>query len=108
DSVGGTGLGDILDDPETFAAEFAWLTGTADSADDALTKRHNNREYYAQGVQAQVTFDLAFGNTAMSLTTGLRLHEDEEDRLHRDDGFRMENGVLIQTSAGAPGSAANR
>ena len=107
DTVNGAGIGDILDDPDSFAAEFAWLTGS-DSPDDAIVKRHNNREYYAKGVQAQATFDFTFGNTAMALTTGLRLHEDEEDRLHRDDRFRMENSELVMTSAGAPGSAANR
>jgi Fe(3+) dicitrate transport protein len=107
DSVNGTGIGAILDDPESFAAEFDWLTG-ADSPDGAIVKRHNNREYYAQGVQAEITFDLGFGNTAMALTTGIRVHEDEEDRLHRDDGFRMEDSRLVQTSAGAPGSASNR
>jgi Fe(3+) dicitrate transport protein len=107
DSLNGTGIGTILDDPTTFATEFAWLTG-ADSPDDALVKRHNNREYYSQGVQAEATFDLAFGDAAISLTTGVRVHEDEEDRLHRDDGFRMENSELIQTSSGTPGSASNR
>jgi len=107
DSINGAGISDILDDPTTFANEFAWLTGS-DSPDDALVKRHNNREYYSQGVQAEVSFDLAFGDTAMALTTGVRLHEDEEDRLHRDDRFRMENSELVLTSSGAPGSAANR
>jgi Fe(3+) dicitrate transport protein len=107
DSVNGTGIADILDDPASFAAEFAWLNGT-ESPDDAIVKRHNNREYYAEGVQAQATFDLTFGNAAVALTTGLRVHEDEEDRLHRDDRFRMENSELVLTTAGAPGSAANR
>ena len=106
DSINGTGVADILDDPTTFANEFAWLTGS-DSPDDALVKRHNNREYYSQGVQAEATFDLAFGDTAVALTTGVRVHEDEEDRLHRDDRFRMENEELVLTSSGAPGSAAN-
>lgn len=107
DSVNGAGLGSILDDPEGFAEEFAWIQGE-DSPDDAIVKRHNNREYYAQGVQAQAAFDLAFGNTAIALTTGLRVHEDEEDRLHRDDRFRMENSELVLTTAGTPGSSANR
>jgi Fe(3+) dicitrate transport protein len=108
DSVGGTGIGSVLDDPQAFADEFAWLTGVADSPDGAIVKRHNNREYYAQGVQAEATFDLAFGNAAVALTAGIRLHEDEEDRLHRDDLFRMEDSELVLTSLGAPGSAANR
>lgn len=107
DAVNGTGIGSILDDPESFADEFAWIKG-ADSPDDAIVKRHNNREYYAQGVQAEATFDLTFGNTAVALTAGVRVHEDEEDRLHRDDRFRMENSELVLTDAGAPGSSSNR
>ena len=107
DSVNGTGISDILADTATFATEFAYLTG-GDSPDNAIIKRHNNREYYSQGIQSRLTFDLGFGDTAVALTTGFRLHEDEEDRLHRDDGFRMENSELVMTSSGAPGSAANR
>ncbi|MEX2126175.1 MAG: TonB-dependent receptor [Woeseia sp.] len=107
DSVAGRGIGDVLADPTTFATEFAWLTGS-DSPDDAIVKRHNNRQYYSQGLQAEVTVDLAFGDTLMALTAGVRLHEDEEDRLHRDDRFRMENSQLVLTSSGLPGSAANQ
>jgi Fe(3+) dicitrate transport protein len=107
DSANGAGMGEILDDPVTFAEEFAWLKGS-DSPEGAIVKRHNNREYYSQGIQAEATFDLGFGDTAMSVTTGVRIHEDEEDRLHRDDSFTMEDSRLVLASSGAPGSAANR
>ena len=108
DSVGGAGIGGILADPETFANEFAVLTGAADSADDGVVKRHNNRQYVSEGVQAQISRDFAVGDAALAVTTGLRLHQDEEDRLHRDDGYRMEDGRLVLTSTGAPGSQTNR
>jgi Fe(3+) dicitrate transport protein len=107
-SVDGTGLSAILDDPDTYATEFGYLNGSLDSPDDAIVKRHNNRSYYSQGIQANVTWDLAFGDTEVGLTAGMRLHEDEEDRLQKEDGFRMENLQLVQTSAGAPGSTTNR
>jgi len=107
ESVGGTGIADILDDPTTFAAEYAWITG-ADSPDDALVNRNNNREYYSQGLQGKISWDLALGDAGFRLTTGFRLHEDEEDRLQSEDGYRMEAGELIRTSIGAPGSQANR
>ena len=42
------------------------------------------------------------------MTTGIRLHEDEEDRLQREDGFRMQDKLLVPTSFGAPGSNSNR
>ncbi|HLU05855.1 MAG TPA: TonB-dependent receptor [Woeseiaceae bacterium] len=107
DSVNGAGMSAILDDPAAFADEFAWLKGS-DSPEGAIVKRHNSREYYSQGIQAEATFDFGFGDTAMSVTTGVRVHEDEEDRLHRDDSFTMEDSRLVLASSGAPGSAANR
>ena len=108
DSVGGAGIGGILADPEAFADEFAVLTGAADSMDDGVVKRHNNRQYVSEGIQAQVSRDFAVGDAALAVTTGVRLHQDEEDRLHRDDGYRMEGGRLILTSTGAAGSQTNR
>lgn len=106
-SVNGVGIGSFLEDSSTYATEFAYVTGTS-SPDDALIKRHNNREYVSQGVQGSLSFDFTVGDSQISLTSGLRIHEDEEDRLQQDDGFRMENRSLVQTSTGAPGSATNR
>ena len=106
-TVNGVGMSAVLADPLSYASELAWLKG-ADSADDAIVKRANNRSYYAQGVQAQVEWDFGFGDTEFALTTGLRIHEDEEDRFQHQDGYRMDDGVLTLTSAGAPGSTTNR
>ena len=106
-SVGGESLNDVLVDPTTFATEYGYLTGTT-SPDDAIQVRANNREYVSQGVQAKIEWDLGFGNTDVSLTTGVRLHEDEEDRFQHQDGYRMEDGLLVLTAAGAGGSQTNR
>ncbi len=106
-SVAGTSIGHILDDPETYATQYKQLTG-ADSADDALIKRHNNREYFSRGIQGNISWDFKFDNTELTLKTGVRLHEDEEDRLQQEDGFRMQDSLLVQTSTGARGSQANR
>ena len=38
----------------------------------------------------------------------MRLHEDEEDRFQHEDAYRMDNGALTLTAAGAPGSNTNR
>jgi Fe(3+) dicitrate transport protein len=106
-SVDGVGISDILDEPLTYATAFSYVTG-ATSPDDAIIKRHNARSYYSQGVQGSLTWDFVRGDREISLTAGARLHEDEEDRLQSDDGFRMQDLQLIQTSVGAPGSATNR
>ena len=106
-SVGGESLGDVLDDPTTFATEYGYLTG-ATSPDDALQVRANNRAYYSQGVQGRVEWSLGIGDTDVLLNTGFRLHEDEEDRFQHQDGYRMDNGLLILTTAAAGGSQTNR
>ena len=106
-SVNGTNIGDVLDDPATYASELDFLKGST-SPDDAITKRANKRDYYSQGVQAKIEWDFGFGDTEVALTTGIRIHEDEEDRFQHEDGYRMDSGALVLTTAGAPGSATNR
>ncbi len=106
-SVGGESSSNVLEDPMTYATEYGYLTGTT-SADDAIQIRANNRAYYSQGVQARIEWDLGFGDTDLMLSTGIRLHEDEEDRFQHQDGYRMEDGVLVLTSAAAGGSQTNR
>ena len=105
-SVGGAGIGAILDDPDDYAAQMDWIRGD-DSPDDALVLRNNNREYYGRGVQGQGSYDLAFGPLT-ALRGGFRFHEDQEDRFQDEDGYRMTNGTMSLTSDGAPGSQSNR
>ncbi|MDH3614471.1 MAG: TonB-dependent receptor [Gammaproteobacteria bacterium] len=106
-SVNGVSMSNVLDDTVTYATELGYLKGDT-SPDDAIFKRANNRSYYSQGVQAQIEWDLGFGDTEVALTTGFRIHEDEEDRFQHQNGYRMEDGVLVLTTAGAPGSNTNR
>jgi len=106
-SVNGVALSTILADPDSYVSELSWLKGDT-SPDDAIFKRANNRSYYSQGVQAQIEWDFGFGVTEVALTTGLRIHEDEEDRFQHENGYRMEDGLLVMTTTGAPGSNANR
>jgi Fe(3+) dicitrate transport protein len=106
-SVNGTGMSSVLDDPIAFATELAWLKG-ATSPDDAITKRANNRSYYSQGLQANLEWDFGFGDTEVALTAGIRVHEDEEDRFQHEDAYRMESDALLLTTAAAPGSKTNR
>jgi len=105
-SVNGTGIDDVLTDP-AFATELDYLKGTT-SPDDAITKRANNRDYFSQGVQGKIEWDFGFGDTDVALTAGVRIHEDEEDRFQYEDDFRMQDGALVLTTAGAPGSTTNR
>jgi Fe(3+) dicitrate transport protein len=106
DRVNGIDLPSILEDPSTYATEYAYLTGDSASANDALAVKANNRSYYAQGIESivGVGFD-AFG-TRNEMEIGARYHEDEEDRLQHTDGYRMDvGGTMIRTTDGVPGAS---
>ena len=97
----------MLNDPATFADGLAILKG-ADSVADAIAQRHNDREYYSQGVQSVLGVRLGSGGLFQQLEIGLRYHEDQEDRFQSEDGYRMSGGRKILTSVGAAGSQSNR
>lgn len=106
DSVLGEGIADVLDAPEAFPEAMAILRG-GDSPPDGLTVRANNRSYYGQGIQTilGVRFEASGRHDA---EIGVRYHEDEEDRFQHDDAFRMRDGRMELTAAGAAGSQSNR
>jgi Fe(3+) dicitrate transport protein len=107
DSVLGEGIAAVLDDPEQFPAAMAILAG-GDSPAGALELRANDREYWANGIQTILGVRLGGEALSHDAEIGLRWHEDEEDRFQHDDAYRMANGVLERTEAGAPGSQTNR
>ena len=106
-SVGGTGIASILDAPDDFADEMRVIRG-GDSPTDDVVLRANNRAYEATGLQTALGASLSTGSVTHRIETGLRYHRDEEDRFQHEDGYRMSDGRLVQTSAGAPGSQSNR
>ena len=59
-------------------------------------------------MQAQIEWDLGFGDTEVALTRGIRIHEDEEDRFQHEDDYRMQDGALVLTTPARPGSTTNR
>jgi len=105
--VNGVNITDVLEDPTTYATELSYLQGT-DSPDDALVNRNNARTYYSRGVQAQLGNNFEWSKVSMRSLLGVRFHKDEEDRFQDDDAFRMDNGVMVLTDDGEPGSATNR
>lgn len=104
--VQGTSLSAILENPAAFANQVAWLTG-ANSPDNALRVRNNNRAYFAEGLQSVFGLDIE-GDVGHAIEAGIRWHRDEESRYQDDDRFRMQNGRMVLTSDGAPGTQDNR
>ncbi len=106
-SVDGSSLFAVLEDPANNATALSYLKGTT-SPDDAIQVRANNREYYAQGIQARFERDFEIDTLDVTMSAGFRVHEDEEDRFQDQDGYRMDAGRLVLTTDAAPGSQTNR
>lgn len=105
--VTGGSLSAVLANPDTFADQYAWLTGST-SPDNAVRVRNNNRAYQQQGIQSVLGWNLAGDQVEHQLEFGVRWHQDHEDRFQQDDRYRMDDGTLVLTTAGAPGSQENR
>ena len=86
----------------------AILHGEADTAPGSIQLRSNARAYLSRGVQFAVESEAALGATRHALEVGLRLHEDEEDRLQRNSTYHQADGVLVLDDRGLLGNAGNR
>ncbi|MAK61616.1 MAG: TonB-dependent receptor [Ponticaulis sp.] len=108
--AGAVSISSLLDDPVGNAAAFEVALGATGfvSADDAVLIKHNNRDYYARGVQFELAGENDFSGANHAWRFGIRLHEDEMDRYQWRDRFRMDNGTLVRTTIDAPGSDSNR
>jgi len=107
EQVSGVAIAQILDNPETFAQQLAWIRG-ASSPTNAFTVRNNRRGYYAEGVQSVLGWQFDTGALAHQVEASARYHEDAEDRLQDQDSYRMDNGRLVLTTDRAPGTQDNR
>ena len=98
----------ILEAPQDFLNYIDIAKGTSDSAANALILKANNRSYLSKGIQTKLDFH--WNNTTVfhDLEIGLRYHYDEEDRFQWKDGYSISDGEMNLTSAGTPGSDANR
>lgn len=97
----------ILANPDRYADEISWIRG-ADSPDNVMRLRNNNRSYNAKGFQSILGLAIDGDSVSNDLEFGIRYHKDYEDRFQDNDRYRMENGRLVLTDDGAPGSHSNR
>jgi len=84
------------------------LDGTADTAIGGVQVRANEREYFSRGVQFGLNWTAQFVRFSHDLELGLRIHEDEEDRLQRNSTYSQINGALLLADLGQLGNAGNR
>lgn len=101
-------ISELLDHPTGVNDAYAVLKGQSSVNDDALEMKANNREYYAQGVQTVLSYNLEEKNYKHKIDLGIRYHMDEIDRFQWVDKYAMDDGVMELTEAGKAGTESNR
>lgn len=93
--------------PDAFeGSAFEVLRGRTTVGAERLDLKSNNRVYFAEGVQHRGVWGQP--GAAVRVAYGMRAHRDGVDRFEWRDGYRMEEGQMVLTVPGTPGSAANR
>jgi Fe(3+) dicitrate transport protein len=90
------------------AEELQAILDGADTSEGSVQVRNNSREYDAKGIQLVVDKSLAAGSARHILQAGIRYHEDDEDRLQRNDNYQQSGGLLLLNSTGLEGNAGNQ
>lgn len=101
-------LSAILADPVAHTAEMALLKGATSADADGLEVKHNNRAYFAQGIQSVIGLHLAGSRLVHDIEVGIRIQQDEIYRFQWVDLYRMTDGVMSMTAPGTPGTESNR
>ncbi|MBK9108209.1 MAG: TonB-dependent receptor [Saprospiraceae bacterium] len=101
------GIAEILDDPEKFQQEYAFLRSPGNLG-HALIIKANNRSYFGKGIQTQASFQFQSSHVAHKLDIGIRYHQDEAERFQWEDEYILENGITKLSKSGTPGSESNR
>lgn len=102
------GLANLLENPGNYSQAYDIITGSTNSATNALRVKNNNREYTSKGIQTKFDRHFLTGNVFHDIEIGLRYHFDEEDRYQWVDGYDMINGLMSLNTEGTPGTDANR
>lgn len=102
------GIAAVLEDPKTYAVEYAIVSGDGGPDGHALEVKANNREYLAQGVQSILGFQHRDGKWSHEVEVGMRYHRDEMDRFQWVDRFAVRDGKMSLVEAGEPGTESNR
>ncbi len=101
-------ISSLLKDPSNYSAEYAIVTGSTNSSDNALEVKANNREYYAQGIQTVIGLRSDGSPVKHDIEIGLRYHRDEIDRFQWVDKYKMADSVMLLKEAGERGTESNR
>lgn len=98
--LGRASASDVLASPNdpANAGYFAVLRGDIDSSGtgaDTLYVGPNKRWFVSQGIQSVLTTEAKTGPVAHAIEAGARLHYDDIHRVHTEQGYLMQGGVLV-------------
>ncbi|QLE87698.1 TonB-dependent receptor [Shewanella sp. Scap07] len=93
-------LQEILADPdkdETNARFYQILTGQQDSVAEyeKLILGNNDRSYYSQGIQSDLSWRFELGGLQHEFQSGVRFHQDQIERNHTTDSYLMQQANLV-------------
>lgn len=95
-------------DDELNQVYYQVLTGQTDSTlREIIVLGTNDREYYSQGVQIDLEWNVSLFGLAHQLEGGIRFHEDEIERNHIEDNFLIRSGNLQSTGEATVATATN-
>ncbi len=96
--TGNRSFATVLNSPDTGLNSLfvQVLKGERDSltADETLVFTLNDRTYYSQGIETKYEWEGDWGSYDISIDAGVRLHQDQVERLHRARYFNMQQGQL--------------
>ena len=102
----------ILANPEddVNARFYQVLTGQVDSLQEheKIILGDNAREYYSQGIQSDLFFDLNLLGFEHKFNAGIRFHQDQIERNHITDAFHMRSAQLVSDGSGQVETSTNR
>lgn len=89
-------LQSIIASPELYEDFYLVLSGQKDSAitEEQLVVGTNDRSYYSRGWQSDLSFSVDWFDVEQVIRTGFRFHQDQIDRDHFEQNFKMFEQVM--------------
>lgn len=92
------------------AVYMSVLRGEQDSESigQTLLVARNERSFFSQGVQARATYGFGLFGVRQDFELGARVHQDQIERHHTEQGFLVRQGTLVPDGGRARTTARNR
>ncbi len=102
-SIKSKALSDILNNPNKYSVEMSMIKGDINSTNGEIEIKDNNRNYLSRGLQIDSSFTAETLGVKNNFETGVRLHNDYEDKYQAINKYNITNGALNIYQAGIYG-----